>query len=91
MSNQKHTTMKATVSGVTQFGEEFTTPVEFTLIPPAENEPHYGTGYYMTVKLPSDTKLIDVRYERTTDIEILADRFIRNYFGANAHEVTKEF
>lgn len=91
MSNQKHTTMKATVSGVDQFGKEFTTPIEFTLVPPAENEPHYGTGYYMTVKLPGDTKLIDVRYERTTDIEILVDRFIRNYFGSNAHEVTKAF
>jgi hypothetical protein len=84
------TTMKATISGFTCDNEAFTTTCEFTLVPPADSN-HYGTGYYMTVKQDGFTHLIDVRYERTTDIEVLADRWIQNYFGKNAREVTKEF
>lgn len=85
----KHTTMKATVSGTNCIGEAFTTTCEFKLIRPEDS--HYGTGYYMTVKMPNDTHLVDVRYERTTDIETLADRWIKGYFGKNAKEVVKEF
>ena len=29
--------------------------------------------------------------ERTTDIEILADRWIKSFYGKNAKEVIKEF
>ena len=36
-------------------------------------------------------ELCDVRYERTTDVEILADRYIKNYYGKNAEEVEKQF
>jgi hypothetical protein len=86
----KYNTMKATVSGTTCEGEAFCENILFTMIPPSDSN-HYGTGYYMTVKTPSQTHLIDVRYERTTDIEILADRWIKNWYGQNAKEVVKEF
>ena len=84
------TTMKAIVSGTTCEGEAFTVTCDFTMIPPKDSN-HYGTGYYMMVLLPGDKHYVDVRYERTTDIEILADRWIQNFFGKNAKEVIKEF
>jgi len=86
----KHNTMKATVSGATCEGVPFTEALEFTMLPPDDNN-HYGTGYYMTVKTPTQTHLIDVRYERTTDVEILAERWIENWYGKNAQEVIKQF
>lgn len=58
--------------------------------PPTDNK-HYGTGYYMTVKTSTQTLLIDVRYERTTDIEILADRWIKGYYGENVQDIIKQF
>lgn len=58
--------------------------------PPTDNK-HYGTGCYMTVKTSTQTLLIDVRYERTTDIEILADRWIKGYYGENAKDIIKQF
>lgn len=45
----------------------------------------------MTVKTSTQTLLIDVRYERTTDIEILADRWIEGYYGENAKDIIKQF
>jgi hypothetical protein len=86
----KYNTMKATVSGFTCDNEAFTVTCDFEMIPPADSN-HYGTGYYMMVKMPGDKHYVDVRYERTTDIEVLADRWIKNYFGKNAREVIKEF
>lgn len=85
----KSNVMKATVSGTTCEGKPFTEPLVFTMVPPSDSN-HYGTGYYMTVKTPAQTHLIDVRYERTTDVEILADRWIKNWYGKNAQEVIKE-
>ena len=78
------------ISGTTCEGEPFKVVAEFTLIPPKEGEPHYGTGCYMTVKLPGDKHLVDVRYEKTTDLEVLANRWIQGYFGKNAHKVTRQ-
>lgn len=86
----KYNNMKATVSGTNCEGEAFTVICEFTMIPPTDSN-HYGTGYYMMVKMPGDKHYVDVRYEHTTDIEVLADRWIQNYFGKNAKEVAKEF
>lgn len=83
-------TMKTTISGFTCSNEPFSLTCEFEMIPP-ENSNHYGTGYYMMVKMPGDKYYVDVRYERTTDIEVLADRWIQNYFGKNAREVVKQF
>lgn len=86
----KYKTMKATVSGTTCDNEPFTEEVVFTMIPPSDPN-HYGTGYYMSVKMPYKKDYVDVRYERTTDVEILADRWIKNWYGKNAHKVIKEF
>lgn len=84
----KTNTMKVKVSGMDCEFNPFTITCEFKLIPPTDSN-HYGTGYYMIVKANGERYLIDVRYERTTNIEILADRWIKNYFGKNAHEITK--
>lgn len=86
--------MRATVYGHDCSGKEFTDSLEFTLLPPADDQ-HYGTGYYMRVAQSNpnfnNQHLVDVRYERTTDVEILADRWIENYYGKNAEDVRKEF
>lgn len=86
-------TMNATVKGRGYSGKEFEDRLEFILIPP-EGE-HYGTGYYMRVIQSNpefeNKHLVDVRYERTTDIETLADRWIENYYGKNAEDVQKQF
>ena len=86
----KYNTMKATIKGITCENKSFTEILVFTMIPPSDKN-HYGTGYYMTVKATGRTDLIDVRYERTTDIEILADRYIQNYYGKNALEIMMQF
>lgn len=86
----EHKNMKAIVKGTTCAGKPFTTSLEFTMIPP-EDSNHYGTGYYMTVETPVETYLVDVRYERTTDVEILADRWMKNWYGQNAKEIIKQF
>ena len=85
-----YNTMKATIKGATCEGIPFFEELLFTLIPPA-NGNHYGTGYYMTVKTAAQTFLVDVGYERTVDVEILADRWIENHYGRNARDVIKQF
>ena len=90
----KYTKMKATIKGKDLNFKPFTQELEFELVPPKKGTSYYGTGCYMVVKFgerPIDHELIDVRYERTTDIEILADRWIKGYYGMNAQEVIKEF
>lgn len=86
----KYSKLKATVSGVSCDGENFVEEILFEMIPPKNNN-CYGTGYYMSVRMKEQRLYIDVRYEKTTDVEILADRWIKSYFGNNAKEVTKEF
>lgn len=84
--------MFATVKGVTCEGHEFTEELEFQLHHPKDGEIYYGTGCYMVVKMSmSGKQLEDVRYARTTDIEILADRFIKGWYGDNAKDIRKEF
>lgn len=86
-----YNTMKATIDGITGEGVHFSEELVFTLVPPKKTRGYYGNGYYMSVKMPAQTLWIDVRYERTTDIEILADRWIKKYYGKNAQNVTKQF
>ena len=90
----KYLNMSATVHGHDCSGKEFTDALTFTLLPPEDSQ-HYGTGYYMRVSQHNpdfnNKHLVDVRYERTTDIEILADRWIENYYGCNAEDICKEF
>ena len=90
----RYDTMFAKVSGTTCEGEKFTERLTFHLIPPDEGQAHYGTGYYMRVTgkgLPWGRQLEDVRYAKTTDIEILADRWIAGWYGKNAEDVIKQF
>ena len=78
----------ATVKGTTCDNEPFAEDLEFTMLPPSDSN-HYGTGYYMRVKMSlSGPQLEDVRYAGTTDIKELANRFIRGWYGSNAHEIT---
>lgn len=84
--------MFATVKGTTSDGDPFEEELKFSLIPPRDGEAHYGTGCYMRVEMSnSGPQFEDVRYARTTDIEILADRFIKGWYGTNAKEVIKSF
>ena len=88
----KYDKLHATVKGFTCEGEPFTEELDFQLIPPAHGECYYGTGLYMRVKMSiSGPQLVDVRYARTSDIEILADRFIQDWYGPNARDVWMEF
>lgn len=86
----KYEKMTATVEGTNCENKPFKEHVEFELIPPRKQN-SYGTGYYMMVKSGKEKQLIDVRYEKTTDIEILADKWIRFHYGKNAKEITKQF
>lgn len=85
-----NTTMIAKIFGVDCVGESFIQVCKFKLLPP-DDESHYGTGYYMVVETSHEKHLVDVRYERTTDLEVLADRWIQNWYGENAKQVVKEF
>lgn len=94
-NNMNNTTMKAIVKGTSCNGEAFVANLEFTMIPPKDGEDYYGTGYYMMVEettdiFPKRKDYCDVRYERTTDIKVLADMYIKNYYGKNAEEVFME-
>lgn len=88
--------MRATVKGTDCEGNRFVEELEFNMLPPKDNN-YYGTGYYMNVKRYTNyypkpmVELCDVRYEKTTDIEILADRYIKNYYGKNAEDIEKQF
>ena len=87
----KHTEMKATLMGTSEEGVDFTLELTFKLLPPEEGSEYYGTGCYMSVKGPHNNQLVDVRYEKTTDIEILADRWIESNYGNCVNSVTKKF
>ena len=81
-------TLKLRVSGKDCRGIDFTEEVTFRLIPPSDND-YYGNGHYMAVDMPRNHFYVDCRYAGTTDIEKLADIWVKNYFGPNAQEVRK--
>lgn len=85
----KNDNLKITVKGVTEWGEKFETPCEFTLIRPKEGESYYGTGCYMLVKMRNDKQYVDTRYSGTKDIKKLAMNWIESCFGTNAKEVVE--
>ena len=87
MKNTIKTNLKAIIKGTTCQGKPFEEEVTFTLILP-KNDDHYGTGCYMKANGDHWDQYIDVRYEKTKDIEELAKRFIKGYYGKNAEEVT---
>lgn len=84
--------IKAIVKGQYQYPdmkqpEQFKMCVEFTLYPPKENEPHYGTGCYMGVDFSNwNDAYVDVRYTGTKDLKKLAEMYIKNYWGDNLRE-----
>lgn len=84
-------TAKYLVKGFSNNVGEFEEELLFTLSFPKENESHYGTGCYMGVewKNSHNRQSYDVRYERTTDIDVLAKRIIESYYGKNAKDVIK--
>ncbi len=94
-----YTKMRATVKGTTCEGEPFTDEIKFTLVPPNEGEMYYGTGCYMRVETTStietsmskNVQFYDVRYERTTNVEVLADRIMKSLYGKNAEEIRTQF
>ena len=56
---------------------------EFTLIP-SRNDNYYGNGYYMAVRLPGVTKLldyVDVRYWGVVNVELFARRYMELKYG----------
>lgn len=86
----KYDTMFAKIT-VTCEGEDFIEECKFHLIPPSSKK-YYGTGYYMKVKMSiSGTYLVDVRNSKTMDIKILADLFIRKWYGNNAKNIEMWF
>ena len=81
--------IKYRITGKTCQGKPFEETCTFELIRPKDSN-HYGTGCYMRVKMSlSGPQLEDVRYARTTDLDELACRFIKGWYGDNAEEVTK--
>lgn len=91
---KKSSKLSASICGTNCEGVEFVEALAFRLIPPSDDN-HYGTGYYMSVEFvsltddtPSHSENVDVRYEKTTDIQILAERWIEGYYGDNAKSVS---
>lgn len=63
---------------------DFKHNLKFRLFPPEEGSEYYGTGCYMGVLIDNNTdneQCIDVRYEKTTNIEELAKRWVNGYYG----------
>lgn len=63
---------------------------EFTLIPP-HCDNYYGNGYYMAVRLPGVTTLldyVDVRYWGAANVEAFARRYMELKYGLVADGYT---
>ena len=84
--------MKAKIIGQYQYPgmeepKRFEHEAEFTLYPPVDGEYYYGTGCYMGVDFANGNhEYIDVRYAGTKEMKVLAERFIKDYFGENLIE-----
>lgn len=70
-----------------------------TAIPPKEGTEYYGTGYYLTAVpfkkdgTPDEEAAVhwDMRYEETTDIQVMADYWVRDYYGGTYTKTTKYY
>lgn len=95
MKLKKADRVLADLFGKTIEGDDFQTVAEFSLVRPKDTT-HYGTGCYMSVKTHDIIKgnennnsyHVDVRYEKTTDIQILAERWLEGYYGNNLERCT---
>lgn len=81
--------MKAVVMGHDCEGKFFTEKLTFKLIPPRKDEQYYGTGYMLEIQRGHRREYCDVRYQRTKNIDILAERYIEAYYGKNAETLIK--
>lgn len=85
--------MNVIVRGVSWKKNDFETALKFILIPPTEGSQYYGTGCYMLVENAStgiEVDYVDVRYTRTHDIRVLAERWVKWYYGKNLREIIME-
>lgn len=81
--------LKVVVNGKDNDGKMFSEILDFHLIPPRKGKNYYGNGYMMSIKTKRRVKHIDVRYQQTTDIEVLAERWINTVYGENAEILVK--
>lgn len=70
------------VDGVCE-GKAFTEEMNFELTKSGAFK--YGNGLMMIVNRPKwgTSEAVDVRYEKTTDLKILAEKWIKSFFGKN--------
>lgn len=81
--------LKVVVIGKDNDGKMFSEMLKFHLTPPMKGEDYYGNGYMMSIKTKHRMDYMDVRYQRTTDIEILAERWVEAVYGENAEMLVK--
>lgn len=81
--------LKVVIMGKDNDGKMFSDMLDFHLMPPRKEEDYYGNGYMMSIKSKRRVDYMDVRYQRTTDIEILAERWIEAVYGENAEVLVK--
>ena len=76
-----------------------TTEWVITAIPPKEGTQYYGTGYYITAVplkkngTPDEEASVywDMRYAETTDIDTMADYWVRDYYGGTYTKKVKYY
>lgn len=81
--------LKVVVMGKDNDGKFFSEMLDFHLMPPRKGEDYYGNGYMMSIKSKRRLDYMDVRYQRTTDIEVLAERWVEAVYGKNAEVLVK--
>ena len=81
--------LKVVVMGKDNDGKMFSEMLDFHLMPPKKGEDYYGNGYMMSIKTKRHVDYMDVRYQRTTDIEVLAERWVEAVYGENADVLVK--
>ena len=70
-----------------------------TAIPPKKGTKYYGTGYYLSAVplkkngTPDEDAAIhwDMRYAATKDIQVMADYWVRDYYGGSYTKKVKYY
>ena len=70
-------------------GKMFSETLDFHLIQLKKDGDYYDNGYMMSIKSKRRMDYMDVRYQRTTDIEVLAERWINAVYGEYAEVLVK--
>ena len=78
----KEKALVVVVNGVSM-GKAFAEEIKFEL--EASEAFKYGNGLMLIVNRPKwgETEAVDVRYSKTKDIKVLADTWLKNFFGEN--------